>query len=245
MRATAMLPIALLLAGCGGASGPTAGPSSDAPAAKGEPAPAPVGAGAVPPPPDYSESMAARGHPRLDDLVTAEDTLASLRERFGEAQVAVEMLPGAEGETFEGWALFPGEPTRRVDVHLDESGRRPALLIAGADNTTHMRRDGVVVGMNSLELEQLNGRPFDFAGFDWDYGGVVLNWRGGRLGAGTEGTGAGPVRLCPHPESLDARPAGYPMGDRDFSSSLPVMRSHPAVVCEVGLRLEPKAAPAE
>lgn len=187
--------------------------------------------------PPSRPAATANARPRLDDLVTARDTLDSLRARHGAAQVAVETLPGAEGETVDGWALFPADPARRVEIHLDEAGRRPVLLIVREGHAAFVRGDGVAIGMGSTALERLNGRPFAFAGFDWDYGGVVMDWRGGRLGAAPGGDAAGPTRLCPGawPEGY---PEGYPAGDGEFASDLPVMRRHPAIVCELGVRLQ-------
>lgn len=33
------------------------------------------------------------------------------------------------------------------------------------------------------QLQKLNGRPFLFNGFDWDYGGLVISSEGGKLEA--------------------------------------------------------------
>ena len=30
-------------------------------------------------------------------------------------------------------------------------------------------------------VEKRNGRPFEFAGFAFDYGGIITSWEGGRL----------------------------------------------------------------
>jgi len=44
---------------------------------------------------------------------------------------------------------------------------------------------GVRVGTSLGELNRLNGRAFEFSGFDWDfdwdYGGYVSDWKGGKL----------------------------------------------------------------
>jgi hypothetical protein len=35
--------------------------------------------------------------------------------------------------------------------------------------------------MTLNQLQKLNGRPFLFNGFDWDYSGAVISWDGGKL----------------------------------------------------------------
>jgi hypothetical protein len=39
---------------------------------------------------------------------------------------------------------------------------------------------GLGLGTTLKELEKMNGKPFQFAGFGWDYGGIVT-WEGGNL----------------------------------------------------------------
>lgn len=170
----------------------------------------------------------------VDGLLRGGDTLASARERLGAPNVAAGMLPGPEGTTLPGWTLYPGHPTRELAVHLDESGRHPASIVAGEDVSEWRRADGVHIGMSSDELAQLNGRPFDFLGFDWDMGGYVADWNGGALG---RDGGSGPVRLCPAERGEDEAPVELPAGDQEFSSSDPRMKDAQASVCEFAVQL--------
>lgn len=133
-----------------------------------------------------------------------------------------------------GWVLFPAEPLRRVEVYLDDAGAHPATLIV-RDHSSWVRADGLRIGLDLRALETLNGRPFAFSGFDWDYGGYVSDWKGGRLAHA--GHFAGPVRLCPP----DGTPESYPAGDRDFMSDLPAVRAAPPTVCELGVELAARA----
>ena len=95
--------------------------------------------------------------------------------------------------------------------------------------------------MTSGELAALNGGPFGFMGFDWDYGGAVTDWRDGRLAP--DGASAGPVTLCPG-TAADGEPLeDYPLGDQEFSSDDPRLAAHPAVVCEFGVNIDPPAPP--
>lgn len=167
---------------------------------------------------------------RLEDLASATDTFDSLRTRYGDTAVARETFHGAEGAEAVGWVLFPKDAARRVEIWTDETGEHPSSLAVRAASTWR-RADGVRVGMTSTELEALNGRPFVFAGFGWDYGGAVSDWQGGALAH--DGRFIGPVLLC---EPANP-PEGYPSGDSEFRSDLPVVRQQPPTVCEFGVDL--------
>jgi hypothetical protein len=72
-------------------------------------------------------------------------------------------------------------------------------------------------------LERLNARPFQLAGFDFDYSGTVTSWSGGRLESISGPACEIKVRLLP---SLPKSPSREQLaageateGDRDFKSS--------------------------
>ncbi|MCC7248509.1 MAG: hypothetical protein IT473_07795 [Lysobacter sp.] len=167
--------------------------------------------------------------PMLEKLLRSDDTLASAKTRLGEKAVVSVMIDGAEGETFPGWRLYPDDPRRTVDVVLDEAGQHPVALRVTMRESLWRRADGIGMDTTSAELETRNGRPFEFYGFEWDYGGAITDWRGGRLDA--KNGASGTLRLC-LPENT---PGDYPSGDALFSSDDPRMRANPAVVCEISV----------
>ncbi|GAB2513690.1 hypothetical protein [Lysobacter humi (ex Lee et al. 2017)] len=225
---------AALVAGCGPAADAPHSPAATRAGTSARPdapvvdAPAPVASAQA------GEQSAPRGVAApvdtLDAVARPDDTFETLLARHGAGSLVRQTLPGAEGETFEGWVLFADDPARRVEIVPDEAARHPTLVVV-RQGSTRRRADGVRIGIDTRELERLNGRPFAFAGFDWDYGGLVMDWKGGRLDPGRF---AGPVRLCPP----DTRPDDYPHGDGEFMSSTPVVQRHPAIVCEVGVALD-------
>lgn len=191
-------------------------------------APATAETPAPPPPkPAVIPEMPKVPLPPIESLLRPADTLATVQARLGPKNVVARELDGAEGETFQGWVVYPDDPSRSVEVVLDESGTHPeAIRVSSDEATAWTRSDGVRIGMSSVELQTLNSKPYDFSGFDWDYGGSVLDWHGGRLDPGNAPRGG--VSLCPP----DDAPDDYPMGDATFVSSDPRMQSHPAHVCE-------------
>jgi hypothetical protein len=172
----------------------------------------------------------------LDDVASATDTFDSLRRRYGAANLRRETLPGGEGTEADGWVLFANDPRRRVDIYPDDAGAHPGLLLV-RDRSDWTRSDGLRIGLDTRAVEALNGHAFQFTGFDWDYGGVIDDWKGGHLAHG--GRFLGPVQLC----VPDDAPADYPTGDAEFMSDLPAVVAHPARVCAFGIALDP-AVPA-
>lgn len=221
------LALLLLLAGCQPQSAaPAAAPAKDPPPA----------AAAVPPSPAAAPPQGST-EPPLETLVARSDTLATLQARLGTSNVATQLLAGAEGDTIAGWWLYPGDPTRTLEVYLDDSGAHPDTLVARDHSTHWTRADGVRIGMTVPELAALNGGPFAFTGFDWDYGGMVTDWRGGKLDPGAAEHGS--VGLCPPADTPD----DYPTGDGTFSSEDPRLPAAVPTVCEYTVPLPP-AAPA-
>ena len=195
-----------------------------APAESATPVPEASAPGATPAP-------ATAAEPTIETLVRADDTLASLQERLGAANAVAQTLPGAEGEEISGWVLYPDDPTRKLEVYLDESGEHPDTLMVQSTATHWVLPNGLRVGMDTKALQELNGKPFKFYGFEWDYGGTIVNWNGGKLDPGKGPHGG--ATLC-MPESV---PVDYPIGDAEYSSDDPRLAAAPAVLCEFGVRV--------
>lgn len=111
-------------------------------------------------------------------LITGEMTAENVRAIYGADQFVAATLNGPEGITYPGFHLFPGTDDE-LSIALDSSGfyahtYRPGSHWASAGH-------GVRVGTSLEELVRLNGRPFSFSGFGWDYGGNVTDWQGGEL----------------------------------------------------------------
>jgi hypothetical protein len=237
-RAVAMLAMALalaVLAACGRAADEAAPPAAPTHAANATPASPNVPA--TPATPSGSVvTPVADGYTALDDFVIApEDTLERLRARHGDANVVTGPVPGAEGEEFEGWILFPDDASRRLYVYLDDARTHPAAARVLDPESRWQRIDGVRTGLTLAELAERNGAPVTFTGFDWDYGGTVTGWNHGRLDRDVP---LGGITLCP-PEGDDASGPDYPSGDAEFDSGNAWVVAHPPHVCAFALNLNP------
>ena len=225
----------LLLAGCEVPVAETASPAEaakvDAPVVSTQPAAAVASAVAATP------AAVDAGYTALDaSVVGATDTLDTLRARVGAQNAIAAKVPGAEGEEFDGWHLFPADPARRLYIYLDDATGQPSMLRVLDRESRWQRGDGIRMGRTLTELATRNGAPVGFTGFDWDYGGSCCDWNGGKL---ERDPPTGGMTLCP-PQVEAASDPDYPMGDAQFDSNHPWVVAHPPTVCEFSLVLEPR-----
>ncbi|MGE4072808.1 MAG: hypothetical protein AB7E72_16690 [Lysobacterales bacterium] len=177
--------------------------------------------------------------------------MADLRARFGEDQVSAAEVPLGEGQSEPGAIVHPQDPARRAYVYfLDGNPESTISAIHVRDPESIWRGPlGLHLGNTSLDLDRMNGRPFRFLGFEWDYGGYVSNWVEGALSRLLLPPGQLAVRLAPPvlAEGVDL-PKGYPRGEGEFPSDLAAVHERPPVVVEMGLAFAPEVvenAPAD
>jgi len=94
----------------------------------------------------------------------------------------------SEGIFQEGVVLFPDDPTKRVELFWSsspETGHTLLIKIINPQNpqdgSVWKTDAGITLGTSMEEVEKLNGMPFTFYGFGWDYGGIVADWGGGKF----------------------------------------------------------------
>lgn len=112
--------------------------------------------------------------------VGPDDTAQSLRQRFGDAAKITE-IPGPEGESMKAVVLFAKDKAREIDVIFHDAKRTRISGYRLPDEGGKWTVAGLKAGATVEAVEAANGGPFDISGFDWDYGGSVVDFRGGRL----------------------------------------------------------------
>ncbi|MFN8612904.1 MAG: hypothetical protein U0931_35525 [Vulcanimicrobiota bacterium] len=112
--------------------------------------------------------------------ITASSTRADLIRPFGAANLKEGMLSEAEGQEVAGSILFPKDERRRLEIIWSKTKRIASLKFYGQRSVWHTAQ-GITLGTTLAELEKLNGKPFKFSGFGWDYGGQIVDWQGGKL----------------------------------------------------------------
>jgi len=169
-------------------------------------------------------------HPITCDGVWAPDTSEeALRRYFGSSQVSRQMIDVGEGELEDGSVVYPNSPRLTILVlWKDLLGRRRPSSIRLRKGSTQVIYEGIGIGTTLKAIERLNGRPFQLAGFDFDYSGTVTSWRGGRLEKVSGPACEIKVRLLPilpkSPSRQQLAAGEATEGDRDFESSNPNMQ---------------------
>jgi hypothetical protein len=104
---------------------------------------------------------------------------AKLISAFGPKNVSFEDVDGAEGAKEKASVLFANEPTRRVEIFWhDEAKRARPASIRIRTPSQWIGPEGLSIGLRIEQVEKVNGRPFKVNGFEWDYGGYVVNLDG-------------------------------------------------------------------
>ena len=112
-------------------------------------------------------------------------TLDDIARLYGAANVERRVIPGPEGVgQFDVSVIYPDTDNElRVYWDKNEYGKRPSWVSIRKHNSEWKTLYGIKIGTSLAELNRLNGRPFKFLGFNWDYGGSVKrDWEGGVLG---------------------------------------------------------------
>lgn len=150
-------------------------------------------------------------------------TVETLRKRFGDTQVKIGNVPGAEGETFRGAILFPGNSTRRAYLYFqDEQALRGLSLVRVFEPDTRWRLDnGIAIGMTLDELVKRNGRPIEYTGLGWDYGGTVTDLHDGALTPPGNDAVMRSWKLGAKDAEAGTASNAYPIGEGTFSSDDP------------------------
>ena len=115
--------------------------------------------------------------------ITPRTTRADLVQYFGAGNLKNTAIYRGEGESVKGTVVFDKDPKRRMEITWTASKRVGDITISGKSSLWHTA-EGITLGTTLAELQRLNGKPFKFSGFDWDYGGLIQDWQGGKLETG-------------------------------------------------------------
>jgi hypothetical protein len=161
--------------------------------------------------------------------VRAASSESDLIRAYGRAAVQPVRVELGEGETAPGTVLFAADSLRRLEVqwHDTVTRSRPARLVLRGAKSRWQLPAGISLGTRLRDLEGRNRRGFTLAGFGWDYGGVILDWKGGALARVLPGVR---LYLDPGPSQYATPAYGEVLGDQDYASTAPAMqRLNPAV----------------
>lgn len=158
--------------------------------------------------------------------VSAGEDAAAILRRFG-SDARKEELAGPEGSTLPGLILWGSDPARRVEVLLSEEAPAKAVGWRIGEGST-WKVQGIRIADPIAKLAEVNGAPFRFYGFSWDYGGYVTDWARGSLDNAPGGCEIS-VRLSPGKSDL---PTAL-MGEGELSSDDPRVAEAAATIAEI------------
>lgn len=185
MKLRSLLVPSLLLVALSACERPTPAadaPATSAPAAQAETKPAT----AAPAPATSAQADSATAADFVLPGDFAPDTSPDeLRKRYGAANVRLGKVPGAEGAEFSGVILFPDDPSRRAYLYFqnEETLQGLSLVRVFGTQSKWTLDNGLRLGMPLPEMVALNGKPISFYGLEWDYGGTIVDYHGGKLDA--------------------------------------------------------------
>ncbi len=167
-------------------------------------------------------------------------TANSLSQKFGPENLLEGEIYIGEGVFETGIILFADSPEDRVEIlwsNVNEKRNPRSVKIRGVRSNWKTPL-GLSLGTDLRTIERLNAKPFELAGFGWDYSGTVISWSGGSLQ--TEPSPDCSVRVRMNPEAVDGtneRAALYRqvLGDRSFKSSHPAMQELNPIVYDIWL----------
>ena len=158
-------------------------------------------------------------------------SITDLSRIFGARNVSRRVAYGPEGiEKYDVTVVYGGTADEIIVYWQDNIyGARPERVSfrqqQGRWRTIFAIKPGTGIG----ELNKINGRPFEFLGFGWDYGGnIVHNWSGGAL-AVVRGLS---VKLATSREL----PREY-YGDRYLRSDLSILQPDAVLVERIDVQL--------
>jgi hypothetical protein len=117
--------------------------------------------------------------------------------------------------------LFPDDPSRHATLYFQDEKNLVGLAMVSIDEDRSQWKlaSGVGIGTSLSELRLINGEPFTFSGFDWDYGGTIIDWHGGKLAPANDEAVFARIQL--RVPQGDVGDKAYPQGDSQFSSDDP------------------------
>ncbi len=115
--------------------------------------------------------------------ITPKTTEAELFKLFGKENVTKEkeIYANADVPPFKGYTIYKGKPDElQVAIDPDKKSKISFVLVRANNGKWHTA-EGIHVGTTLDELNKINGEPFTFGGFGWDYGGYINDFKTGKL----------------------------------------------------------------
>ena len=146
-------------------------------------------------------------------LITSTSNEGDIIFEYGKENVTRGEIGLGEGIMAEGTILFPNTENELFSIWKeDQPFKQIQSIRVRKEGTQWKTAEGITIGTSLEDLVKINGKDFKFAGFEWDFAGVVLDWDEGAIDK--------KLRMYLEPTNEEAI---YPdlLGETTFSTSLP------------------------
>jgi len=129
--------------------------------------------------PDFFTFVPGRRFGKISKFTTG----GQMSELYGDDVEPTTDIQLGEGTRTGGYLLYPGTKNQ-AEIMLPDEGSgisRLTVRIAGKDSDWRLAGSELRIGTTLAELEEMNGKPFELSGYEWDNGGTVTDWKGGKL----------------------------------------------------------------
>ncbi len=165
--------------------------------------------------------------------VKRSDTAQDVLTRFGDDAARTDIHVG-EGFFVPGIVLWGDDPTRKIEVvFAEENGSGPVAYLDFAGDAA-WTVGGVAIGDSATRVQDINGEPFRFYGFEWDYGGRLIDMGSGALAD----LGGCTSKLDLNYSYEDVNLADDFIGDRAVSSDASGLPADKLTVWRLGISFE-------
>lgn len=174
---------------------------------------------------------AAAAEIKCEGAFAPDTTHSRLVDVFGLRNVSRETVFGVEDLEFPGSVLFGNDVARRIEIIWeDEKAQKPASLHFKGNAWSAPAE--LRIGGSMDKVEAANGKPFILYGFEWDYGGLVENWKDGAL---ARLPGGCRLTITFQPDQTSSEDALIKAaGNSTFSSGAPEIRAVKPRIKEIG-----------
>jgi hypothetical protein len=151
---------------------------------------------------------------------------------YDSKNIAFTEVEASGGSKVPASVLFPTDPKRRLEVWwTNPASRSDTYLIVIGGQSTWSAPGGMRLGLDLLQLEKLNHKPFKLKGFDKDGVATVSDWDGGALAALPGGCKSGVSLRADKKAAADAVRALT--ADKEYSSADSAIRAVKPTVSEI------------
>ncbi len=145
-------------------------------------------------------------------------TFKELETTFGKANLQDTINYGAEGmDSFIVTKVYANTPKEIViNWQMDKFHHSIGTVDCFQENSPYHTIDSLKIGSTLEKLLQVNGKKINFYGTQWDYGGMITSYNGGKFDKVNIF-----FRLNSHPDASDKI-----MGDHELNTDLPLVKAN-------------------